>query len=124
MTHCLVITSDSACVTMLQLCPALCNALDIRMKPPPSILVSCTLGALPVPYVVSQLAPWVMTSRWLNCFCAAHGCHGLPGCQSTAIAYWSRSMWPVSCRTMNGTVTPSVVVGDAISNDCGGLLGS
>ena len=64
----------------------------MRMNPPPSILVSVTLGAVPTPYVVSQLAPWVMISLPLYCRCGAHGCHGSPGCHNVAMAYWSRSM--------------------------------
>src|SRR3954451_15904982 len=105
MTYSFVITSDSAWVTMLQLCPALSSAFDISTKPPPSIFVSVTDGALPLPYSVSQLAPhgrlpppcWVshpgprvMTSRWLNCFCGATADHDLPGCHNVAIANWSR----------------------------------
>src|SRR3954447_10695692 len=124
MTYSLVITSDSAWVIRLQLCPALSSALLIRMKPEPSSFVSMTPGALPEPYSVSQLAPWVMTSRWLNCGCGDHGCHFLPGCHRAAIAYWSRSMYPVSWRTMKGTVTPSVVVVVATSAEGGGFLGS
>src|SRR3954470_18431660 len=93
-------------------------------KPPPSIFGSSTLGASPDLYSVSQEKPCVITMRWLNCGCGAVGVHGLLGSKSVAIAYWSRSMYPISRRTMNGTVTPSVVVVVAISPSGGGLFGS
>jgi len=44
-----LITSDSAWVRMLQLCPALSSEFDITMNQPPRILASCTVGAAPVP---------------------------------------------------------------------------
>src|SRR5258708_5228211 len=72
--------------------PQITAPIDIRMKPPPSILVSVTLGAAADPYAVSQLAPCVITSRPLYCGCGANAVHAIPGCHSVATAYWSRSM--------------------------------
>src|SRR3954462_5786766 len=94
------------------------------MNPPPSTFGSSTLGAAPALYSVSQEKPCVMTRRWLNCFCGADGVHGFFGSKSVAISYWSRSMWPVSSRTMNGPVTPSVVVVASTSSSAGGFFGS
>src|SRR3954462_2196740 len=91
MTRSLTITSDSACVMMLQLCPALSRACEATAKPRPSASSSITSGAAPEAYDVSQLAPCVSTSLLFHCFCGPHGCHCLPGCQRTAIAYWLRS---------------------------------
>src|SRR5689334_12831490 len=113
--------SDSACVMMLQLCPALSSACDATAKPRPSASSSITSGAEPEAYDVSQLAPCVSTSLLFHCFCGAHGCHGFFGCQSTAMAYWSRSEKPTSLRTMNGTVVPFCVV--VLARSLGGLSG-
>src|SRR6476469_167299 len=52
-----------------------------------------------------------MTSLWLWPSCGLVGDHGLEGSKRTAMRYSSRSIVPVSRRTMNGTVLPwSVVV--------------
>ena len=87
-----VITSDSAWVSRLQLCPAWSSACAITMNPPASTSGTSTFGASPVLYSVSQEKPCVTTSRWLNCRCGLFGRQGLPGWNSVAIAYWSRSM--------------------------------
>src|SRR3954447_22423944 len=114
--------SDSAWVAMLQLWPALSSACDIVAKPQPSAVSFSTSGALACWYSVSQLAPWKMTSLWLYPSCGAVGAHGFFGSNSTAIRYWSRSIVPVSWRTMNGTVLPwSVVV---FATSLGGFCGS
>src|ERR1700757_927599 len=97
--------SDSASVARLQLCPALSSAVDITANPSPSAVdgldprstpetptvSEVTLGAVPDWWSMPQLAPWVISSLWLNCGCGAHGSHALPGWNSTAILYWSRS---------------------------------
>src|SRR5436305_11877676 len=116
--------SDSAWVTRLQLCPALSRAWEASTYPWARSFVSCTEGAVPVLYVVSQLAPWVRTSLRLNCGWGRCGDQGLSGWYSVATAYWSRSMYPVSVRTMNGTVAPVSVVVVAINAEGGGLAGS
>src|SRR5215212_700406 len=99
--------SDSASVAMLQLWPALSSAVDMTAKPSPSAVVGLdeltagapgtpavspvTLGASVLSWSIPQLAPWVINSLWLNCLCGAHAAHGLPGWNSVAILYWSRS---------------------------------
>src|SRR4030088_1747118 len=98
--------SDSASVARLQLCPALSSAVDITAKPRPRAVVGLlvemltpgtptvspvTLGAVPDWCSMPQLAPWVISSLWLNWGWGAHGSHDLPGWKSTAIWYWSRS---------------------------------
>ena len=83
--------SDSASVTTSQLWPALSSAVDITAKPRESAASSSTLGAVPVSWSAPQLAPCSITSLWFHCCCGAHGCQGLPGSKSVAIAYWSRS---------------------------------
>src|SRR5436309_15931517 len=98
MAYSFVITSDSAWTTRLQSCPALSSAFEMTMNPPPTIPLSVVLGADALWYCSSQLAPCVMTIRWLNCFCGAHAVHGLFGCHSAVIEYWSRSMEPVPVR--------------------------
>ena len=50
-----------------------------------------SIYALPDWWSIPQLAPWVISSLWLNCGCGAHGSHGSPGWKSVAIWYWSRS---------------------------------
>src|SRR3954462_2431596 len=91
MTRSFTIRSDSACVMMLQLWPALSRAWEATAKPRESASSFMTSGAEPEAYDVSQLAPCVRTSLLFHCFCGAHGCHGFFGCHSTAIAYWSRA---------------------------------
>src|ERR1700732_2511483 len=129
---------DSAWVARLQLCPALSSAVDMTAKPRPRAVVGLsvwastpgtptvslvTLGAVPDWCSIPQLAPCVMSSLWLNWGCGAHGSHAIPGWKSTAIWYWSRSSYPVSMRTMYGTVVPLSVVTLAISLAFGGLSG-
>ena len=92
MTCSLVITSDSAWVSRLQLWPAWSSACDMTTNPPPRTFGTRTLGASPVSYSVSQEKPWVITSRWLNWRCGAVAVHRFLGSKSVAIAYWSRSM--------------------------------
>jgi hypothetical protein len=84
----LAITIDSACVTRLQLWPALLSAVDITAKPRPSatsgLLVSVlpsavTLGAEPALRSIPQLAPWVISSLWFHCCCGSHGFQRSPG---------------------------------------------
>ncbi len=95
----MAITIDSAWVTRLQLWPALLSAVLITAKPRPSAVVGLspstvspvTEGAEPDWRSMPQLAPWVISSLWLNCGCGAHGSHGSPGWKSVAIWYWSRS---------------------------------
>src|SRR3954469_22391337 len=114
--------SDSAWVAMLQLWPALSSACDIVAKPRPSAVSFSTSGASACWYSVSQLAPWKITTLWLKPSCGCVGAHGFDGSNSTAIRYSSRSIAPVSSRTMNGTVLPwSVVV---LLTSLGGLSGS
>ena len=50
-----------------------------------------TLGAEPDSCSMPQLAPCVISSLWSNWGCGAQGSHDIPGCQRTAIWYWSRS---------------------------------
>ena len=92
--------SDSASVSRLQLWPALSSAVDITAKPSPRAVVGLppapavspvTLGAVPDWWSIPQLAPCVISSLWFHCGCGAHGCQGLPGWNSVAIWYWSRS---------------------------------
>ena len=80
--------SDSAWVAMLQLWPALSSAVDITAKPQPErrgraaaqpTVSPVTLGAAPDWWSMPQLAPWVISSLWLNCGCGAHAAHALPG---------------------------------------------
>src|SRR3954451_11042259 len=130
--------SDSASVTMLQLWPAWSSAVDMTAKPMPRAVVGLelltagapgtptvspvTLGASALWWSMPQLKPWVIRSLWLNCFCGAHAVHGLPGWNSVAILYWSRSWYPVSIRAYNGIVWPVWVFVEATSP--GGFLGS
>ena len=78
-TRSLAMISDSACVTMLQLWPALSSAVDITAKPRDNAASSTTLGAVPVLWSIPQLAPCSMTSLWFQPGCGAHGAHGLLG---------------------------------------------
>ncbi len=86
--------SDSAWDARLQLCPALSSACDIVANPSPSARSaseSVTPGAVPVWWSAPHEAPWWISSLWLNCGCGATPPQGLPGWNSTAIWYWSRS---------------------------------
>jgi len=71
---------------------------------------------------VSQLAPWKTTSLLLKPSGGIQGLESVEGSYRTAIRYSSRSIEPISWRTMNGTVLPWSVVVVATSD--GGLAGS
>ena len=75
----LAMTIDSACVTMLQLWPALLSAVDMTAKPRESAASFMTSGALPAWRSMPQLAPWVISSLWFQPSCGAHGVHGFAG---------------------------------------------
>src|SRR3954451_7629991 len=99
--------SDSASVVIEQLWPALSSAVDMTAKAIPKAVAGLdvlaagapgtptvspvTLGASTLSWSIPQLAPWVISSLWLNCFCGAHAFHGLPGWNRVAILYSSRS---------------------------------
>jgi hypothetical protein len=87
-------TSDSACVTRLQLCPEWSSAVDITAKPRPSAVLGLVLaagtpstptaslvvdGAVPDSCSIPQLTPWVISNLWFHCGCGAQGLHGLAG---------------------------------------------
>jgi hypothetical protein len=108
----------------------LSSAFDITAKPRSSAVSFSTSGAASASYAVSQLAPCVMTIFRFHWSCGSAGIHG-SGVRplsskrhSTAIRYSSRSIAPVSTRTMNGTSIPSSVVVVAISDAAGGSAGS
>ena len=50
-----------------------------------------TLGAVLDWWSTPQLAPWVISSLWFHCGCGAHAAQALPGWNTVAIWYWSRS---------------------------------
>src|SRR3954449_10010965 len=87
-------TSDSACVTTLQLWPELSSAVDMTAKPRPRAVVGLdpalgpfgtptvspvVLGALPDWCSMPQLAPCVISSLWFHCGCGAHAVQGFFG---------------------------------------------
>ena len=72
-------TSDSACVAMLQLCPALSSAVDITANPRESAASSITSGASPAWRSMPQLAPWWIRTLRFQPFCRAQGSNGFDG---------------------------------------------
>jgi hypothetical protein len=83
----------------LQLWPALSSAVDMTAKPSPSAVSGLdppfapdtpavswvTLGAVPDWWSMPQLAPWVISSLWLNWGCGSHAVQDAAGANSAAI---------------------------------------